>query len=237
VVEHILKAHQTYIKGLTPTWLRAKGMGFLYRFIIFISWGLLKLFYRYKVYGLENFVNRAAIVAPNHTSYWDPPIAASSWPNEVHFLARQELFRPFLFGSLIRTLNAHPVHGNVADLSAFKMVLSVLKEEKQIVLFPEGERTDGELGEIKPGIGMLLMRSKAVIIPTYIDGAFEVWSRDQKFPKPFGKISCVFGTPISWESFAHLKKREAHEAIAKELSKSLLELKKWLKDGEDGIPP
>ena len=237
VVENIIKYHHEKAEELLPAWLHSQKMRLIYRVIIFFAWLFFKVFYRHKVYGLEHFVKRAAIIAPNHTSYYDPPLTAASWPEEVHFLARESLFKPFMFGSFIRALNSHPVSGDFADVSIFKIILKLLKEGKQIILFPEGGRSDGELEKIKPGIGMLLMRSQAVIVPTYIHGAFQVWSRNRKLPKPFGKTACVFGSPLMWESFAHLEKREAQEAIAARLSKSILALKAWYEAGAEGTPP
>ena len=61
---------------------------------------------------------------------------------------------------------------------------------------------------------MLIMRSKAAIVPTYIHGAGQIWGRKQKLPKLFGKTAVVFGSPIAWESFSHLGKREAQVEIA-----------------------
>jgi len=237
VVEKILKYHHKKVQKLIPSWLRSRKMKFLYRFILCIAWFLFRIFYRHKVYGLEHYVKRAAIIAPNHTSYWDPPAASISWPEEVHFLARESLFRNPFFGRFIRALNSHPVRGDAADISVFKTILQLLKEGKQLILFPEGERTDGQLGEIKPGIGMLILRSKAAIIPTYLHGTYEAWGRERKFPKPFGKTACVFGSPILWESFAHLDKKEAQIAIANHLEESLRALRKWYESGAEGIPP
>lgn len=237
VVDKIVAYHHTKVQKLLPTFLSANKMSFLYRFIIFLAWFVFKFFYHHKVYGLEHYVKRAAIIAPNHTSYFDPPIVSSSWPDAVHFLAKEELFRPFLFGRIIRSLNSHPVSGEVADVSVFKTILQLLKEGKQVVLFPEGGRTTGEIEKIKPGIGMLILRSKAAIIPTYIHGASAIFGTERKFPKLFGKTACVFGTPIHWESFSHLGKREAQIAIAECLSKALHNLKKWYDAGAEGIPP
>ena len=237
VIEQIIDYHHKKAEKLLPSWIHSRKMKPLYRLTIFCAWFVLKIFYKHKVYGLEHFVRRAAIIAPNHTSYFDPPIVASSWPEEVHFLAREGLFKNYLFGRFIRAVNSHPVSGNVADVSIFKTILKLLKEGKQIVLFPEGGRTDGELEEIKPGIGMLVLRSEAVIIPTYIYGAYQVWSIKRKLPKLFGKTACVFGSPLMWESFAHLEKREAQEEIAKRLTKSILALKAWYEAGAEGIPP
>lgn len=237
VVEKILQYHHLKAQKLLPGWLHSKTMRPLYRFILCLAWSAFRLFYRHKVYGMEHFIRGSAIIAPNHTSYLDPPIASISWPEEVHFLARESLFKPFLFGPFIRALNAHPVSGDVTDISIFKTIISVLKEGKQLILFPEGERTEGELGEIKPGIGMLAMRSKAAIIPTYIHGAYEIWGRERKLPKLFGRTVCIFGTPIHWETFANLEKKEAQEKIATKVAESILALKKWYEAGAKGTPP
>jgi cytidylate kinase len=238
IVEQIAGLYREKTKRLYPSWVHSRSMKLFYRFILFVTWCFLTLFYRHKVYGLEHYVKRAAIIAPNHNSYLDPPIAAVSWPEEVHFLAKEDLFKPPIFGSGIRALNSHPVKGDVGDVSVFKTIISLLKEGKQIILFPEGGRMNGELGEIKPGLGMLLMRSKAAIVPTYIHGAHEIWGRIRKLPKLFGhRTACVFGSPILWESFAHLDKREAQEEIAKTLSDALHALKNWYDSGAKGTPP
>jgi len=237
VVDKIIAYHHNRAEARMPSWIHSKTMRPLYRFTIFLAWLVFKLLYRHKVYGLEHYVNRAAIIAPTHTSYLDPPITCISWPEGVHLLGKEELFRPFLFGRYIRALNTHPIRGGAGDASVFKMVLQLLGEGKQIILFPEGTRTDGEIQEIKPGIGMLVMRAKAAIIPTYIHGALEVWGRNRKWPKPFGKTACIFGSPILWDSFAHLDKKEAQIAIAKRLSKELHNLKDWYDAGAKGIPP
>ncbi|MDN3507163.1 MAG: (d)CMP kinase [Simkaniaceae bacterium] len=238
IVEKIVQKYHEQTKKLSPSWLRSPNMRFIYRFTLFVCWCVFKLFYRYKVYGLEHYVKRAAIIAPNHNSYLDPPITAISWPEEVHFLAKEELFKPFLFGRFIKHLNSHPVKGDVGDVSVFKTIIQLLKEGKQLILFPEGGRMEGKISEIKPGIGMLVMRAKAAIIPTYIHGAYEIWGAKQKLPKLFGmKCACVFGSPILCESFAHLDKRKAQEEIAKALSDSLHALKEWYDSGAKGIPP
>lgn len=242
VVECILiefkQAQKKTIRKISPAWLKRPKLPFLYRFILFITWCLFKLFYRYRVYGLEHFYPKAALIAPNHTSYFDPPIVGISWPEEVHYLAKEGLFRNRFFGGFIRALNSHPVHGDAADVGVFKTILGLLAEGKKVVLFPEGGRSeDGQLQHLKPGIGLLLSRSKSAIIPTYIQGTYEIWGPKRRSPKLFGKVTCVFGTPILWENFSHLEKKQAQVEIARRLEESILALKKWLEEGAQGVPP
>jgi 1-acyl-sn-glycerol-3-phosphate acyltransferase len=209
-----------------------------YQFVLSIAKFYFKCFFHHRVYGREHLYRGGGILAGNHTSFFDPPIVAISCPEEVHFLAKEPLFRHFIFGRIIRALNSHPVSGDASDISVFKLISSLLLEGKKVVLFPEGTRSlTGELGEIKPGIGLLIMRTKTAIIPIYIDGAFEAWGRDRRFPKLFGKTACVFGTPIRAEEFASLEKRQAQVAIAERLTQAIRDLKSWYRKGAVGTPP
>lgn len=190
-----------------------------------------KIFHRHSTYGLENFMKGRAILAPNHTSFFDPPLVAISWPGEVSFLARKTLFASPIFGTLITRLNAYPVNQASQELSSMKLICQLLGEDKNMVIFPEGKRSsDGSLLPIKSGIGMLAMRAQSPIIPVYIHGGFYVWNRFQRFPKLSGKTACVFGAPIDWHDFSHLDKKAAQEAIANKVRESILELKSWYQE-------
>jgi 1-acyl-sn-glycerol-3-phosphate acyltransferase len=222
-----------------PAWARrSKGMSFLYRITLFFAWLFYKVCYRTRVYGEERFPEGGAILASNHVSFLDPPLIAISSPVEVHFLARESLFKNPLFGGFIRALNAHPVSGDVGDVSIFKLITQLLTQGKKVILFPEGARSfDNQLGEIKPGIALLVSRSNSAVVPTYLHGTFEAWSRARSSPKFWGKTACVFGTPIYWKDFAHLDKKEAQKALADRLSQSILALRTWYESGAKGTPP
>lgn len=231
ILEYVAK------KSSRPAWARLR-VKFLYRLVLFLAWCFCKLFYRHKVYGLEHYYPRGAILAANHASFLDPPLVSISWPEEVHFLARGTLFNNKLFGKFISSLNAHPVSGGVSDIGVLKTIFGLLKEGKKVILFPEGTRSiDGDLQPIKPGIGLILERSRSAVIPVYIHGSGHVWGRRRKFPKLWGKTVCVFGSPICWESFEHLESKKAKEAVAEALAEALEGLKAWLRAGARGIPP
>ncbi|MFQ5729940.1 MAG: lysophospholipid acyltransferase family protein, partial [Waddliaceae bacterium] len=170
------------------------------------------------------------ILAPNHVSYYDPPIVAISCPDEVYFLAKKFLFRTPLLGWLIRHLNTYPLSGNIRDLSSIKTIGNLLEQEKKVVIFPEGVRTpDGKLARVKPGIAMLSLRTNVPIIPTYIHGTYEVWPCHRWVPKPWGKTVCIFGSPIYPDSFKDLDPKEAKKEIATAVHDSLADLSKTFK--------
>lgn len=217
---------------------RSKGMSLLYRCVIFFAWFFCKVLYRHKVYGQEHFFQGGAVIASNHTSFLDPILISSSCPEEVHFLARDTLFDHWGFGGLIRALNTHPVGGDGGDVVVFRMICGLIKEGNKVVLFPEGTRSfEDALGKIKPGIGLILSRSGGAIIPTYIHGAYDVWNRRRKLPKLWGKTACVFGSPIQYQLFSHLEKREAQHAIGEKLTQALQALRSWYEAGAKGSPP
>lgn len=223
---------------MKPAWARKIHMTWLYRVILFLAWCYFKIVYRHKVYGKENYYRGSAIIASNHSSYYDPEILAISWPEEVHFLAREGLFKNPLFGGFIRKLNAHPVAGDASDIGVFKLICSLLAQGKKIILFPEGQRGDtDQLGELKPGIAMLVARANSAVIPAYIHGTFAIWNHFRKLPKLWGKTVCVFGTPILWSQFAHLDKKAAQKALTEKLAEAINGLRAWYENGAKGTPP
>ncbi len=223
---------------MKPVWRNSQKLSWLYRVIIFSTWWFFKVFYHHRTYGLEHFYQENAIIAANHASFYDPPILAISWPQEVHFLAREGLFKNPFFGGLIRGLNTHPIKGGAGDIAVFKTVCGLLEEGKKIILFPEGKRCfDNALGALKPGIAVLVSRSKSAVIPAYIHGSFKIWNRKRLLPKLWGKTACVFGTPICWSDFAHLDKKIGQRALIEKVESSIRSLRKWYEEGARGTPP
>ncbi|WP_068468968.1 lysophospholipid acyltransferase family protein [Candidatus Protochlamydia phocaeensis] len=207
-------------------------MHILYWIVLYCAKGYFKLFHRCRIYGKQNIVPGSAILAPNHTSFFDPPLIGACCPEEVHYLARASLFRHFLFGWFLKHLNAHPVHGSAQDIYSFKIICQLLSEGKKVVIFPEGIRSeDGTLNPIKSGIAMLALRMHCPIIPIYISGTFEAWPRQRRFPKIGPPITCVFGSPILVDAYLHLNKKDAQEQLTKRVQQSIGELRNWLEAG------
>jgi 1-acyl-sn-glycerol-3-phosphate acyltransferase len=213
-------------------------MKLFYRLTCFFLKGYFYIFHQHKVYGVDHLPPGPCILAPNHASFLDPPLMAISCPEEAYFLARASLFKSFILRTLIHNLNAYPVTGTAQNLASFKMICQLLQEGKKVVIFPEGIRSsDGNLTLIKSGIGMLAMRCKCPIVPVYLHGTFAIWPRQRKFPRFSGKTACVFGSPISWEKFHALDKKQANEEIAQHLQQSIESLRHWYETGVRESPP
>jgi 1-acyl-sn-glycerol-3-phosphate acyltransferase len=152
--------------------------------------------FQYRAFGQENIVESGpAIMAANHASYFDPPLVGITCKSELYFLARKTLFDMPVLGSLISRVNALPVDLSKGDLSALRTVIHLLKDGKRTVIFPEGTRSlNGQIQQARPGIGMIIARTLAPVVPMRIFGSFEAWPKGGKIkPHP---ITVVVGRPI-----------------------------------------
>lgn len=139
------------------------------------------------------------IVASNHVSFWDPPLLGAALPREIHFLAKEELFRPPLFGALIRAYNAIPIRRGVADLSGMARAIEVLRQGGALLMFPEGSRMrDGRLHPARPGVGMLAVNADVPILPVFITGS----QSPGKWLYRGARVRLSFGTPRTWKELA-----------------------------------
>ena len=233
VIERILDLQTQMIPGKKFDSMRGG-----YRWVYLLARGILKIFYRLRVYGLSHFRPGAAVIAANHASFFDPPVISVSCPEEVHFLAREPLFRVPILGKIIRSLNSHPVARDASDAHTFRSLIQLLQSGKKVILFPEGSRTlDGQMQPLEKGLAFLVYKAQCGIVPVYVSGTYKAWRRGSRFPRPFGRIRCVFGSPIEWDEFEGMEKREAMEQITKRTDQAIRGLKEWLDHGAHGDPP
>jgi 1-acyl-sn-glycerol-3-phosphate acyltransferase len=167
---------------------------FLYRVIQTFVRILFRILFGLKIEGRENVPKSGSLIlATNHKSWFDPPIAGSCCPREIYFAAKKDLFSIPIIGTIIRYLNSIPIRRSGSDKEAILKLIKALKDGYGIIIFPEGTRfSDDILHTAKPGIGLIAVRSEATIVPTYISGSNrlleQIWRR---------KLRIIFGKPFS----------------------------------------
>lgn len=169
-----------------------------YDTVRFLDLIIFKLFFKFKVYGINNFPKkRGFIIASNHLSYFDPAVVAIACQNRVNFFAKEELFRNKIFGFIIKLLGAIPVNRrDRQNIGAFKRAFEVLSENGVMVIFPEGTRSqNGRLQKLHSGVGFLALKSRCPVVPLFIAGTDRVFPAGSKSIK-FGKISAYVAAPI-----------------------------------------
>lgn len=138
------------------------------------------------------------IVAANHVSYLDIPIVGCALARRADFLAKAELFRNPLVGWLFRRLGGVPIRRGGLDRSALAEVQRRLAQGRLVVMYPEGTRSpDGRLRDAKPGIGMLVARTGAPVVPAYVAGTAEAWPPGAWWLR-CRPITVIFGDPMTW---------------------------------------
>lgn len=173
----------------------------------------LKLFYRFKVTGLENIpMNDRLVICANHRSNWDPVLISIAFPRQVHWMAKKELFRNKILSFIIYRLESFPVDRQDTDITAIKNALRVLKNEKVLGIFPEGTRVDSvDLNNAKAGTALLAIKAQSKVLPIYIGSTYKL----------FGKVNINIGKPIDL-SDKYNKKLNNEEYL--DISKNILEL-------------
>src|SRR5216110_1840132 len=138
-----------------------------------------RLVFRFRVVHRERMIQSGtAILAMNHQSYLDPPLAGTTCDRAIYFLARRTLLAAPLLGWLLPKLNVIPVNQEGVDRSAIKALIRLLKAGNGVLVFPEGSRTlDGKLQPAEPGLGLVIAKTLAPVVPMRIFGAREALPR------------------------------------------------------------
>jgi 1-acyl-sn-glycerol-3-phosphate acyltransferase len=182
-------------------------MNFYYWFGYHLSRILAKIFFRFRILHRERMIQSGPVIlVSNHQSYFDPPLAGNVSDRAIYFLARRNLLKVPVLGWVLPKLNVIPVDQEGVDRSALKGVIKVLKHGECALVFPEGERTiDGRLHPALPGLGLIIARTLAPVVPIRIFGAHETLPRGGGFH--FHPITVVVGKPIYF-SEADLQPRD-----------------------------
>jgi len=195
--------------------------------------GAFKTCFRWRVYHAERVPDAGPVIlAANHASFMDPPIVGSAALRGIHYLARDTLFRWPGIGALLRSVNAVPVDRQGGAVSGLRVILERLSRGEAIVLFPEGTRSvDGNLKPAQAGIGLVVVKSGAPVIPVRLFGTFEAWSRHRRFPR-CSPIVVKFGEQMSFakaiaEANAAPKQRlkQIYQEIADEIMRAISSLR------------
>jgi 1-acyl-sn-glycerol-3-phosphate acyltransferase len=195
----------------------------------------LTYFNQYKVCGLANVPKTGGvIIASNHASYLDPPAvgASSRRMRMTHFMARDTLFKKGFMNWFLHKVGVIPLDRNKGDLKAMKTAIRLLKDGAAVALFPEGTRSEsGELQPPKPGIGFLVAKGEAPVVPIYIHGSYEAWSKHSGGLKK-KPVTVIFGPLITREEICGLGTgREAYGKIGELIMERIAKLKENFEKG------
>ena len=124
----------------------------------------------------------------------------ASLRQQVHFVAKSELFHVPLLGLIIRAFGAYPIKRGAADVGAIKRTIDLLRGGENIGYFAQGTRLPGELPRpetARTGVGRVQVKTGADVLPVaLVNPAMKI--------KPFRRTRLVVGKPITGEELDEL---------------------------------
>ncbi len=129
------------------------------------------LFYPVKAIGKENIPEGPVLICPNHTTARDPLYIVYAFGKNCPMwaMAKQQVMKWPVVGWALAKAGVFGVDRGNADLKAAKTALRCLKENRKLLMFPEGTRVqEGESVDAKTGAALFATRSGAPLMPVYI---------------------------------------------------------------------
>lgn len=184
--------------------------------------------YGYRCWGADRVpLTGPTLLVSNHQSFYDPIIVGLPMARRRFYaLARKTLWDNGVVGGLIDRLGAIPVdQENPGDLKAMRACMELLSRGEAMLIFPEGARTtDGRTGQFQTGTHLLIKRAKPTVVPVAVDGAYDVWPRRRKLPRPTGRVGVMFGEPIAAESLIEMGASAALSRLSEQVESLRLEV-------------
>lgn len=194
------KKQRKYVEPLEPWQLKLAEL--IYRLNL-----LLMSPFKLEVIGLEKLPREQFIFTPNHASYADAFALAAALPEERLKNTQWAGWTGIAFGNpifsfLSRVSQVFPVDAKKSLVTSLALATAVLKQGKNLVWFPEAERTlTGELLPFKQGIGVLLEKVPVKVVPVFLQGTRKALPPGAFFPRP-AKVRVIFGEPVDSEQLA-----------------------------------
>jgi 1-acyl-sn-glycerol-3-phosphate acyltransferase len=180
---------------------------------------------RVRTFDLEHATgldpDRGVLLCSNHRSFFDQYVLMSllynraSWPRRVYFPVRSNYFYEewsglFLNGLIGGFVMYPPIFRAAARATENKVSIEKLAEVLAqpgtlVGMHPEGTRGKGpdpyELLPAQPGVGQIVMRSRPIVLPAFINGIGNDFAREviDNYRRPSERpINVVFGAPVDF---------------------------------------
>ncbi|AGZ24599.1 1-acyl-sn-glycerol-3-phosphate acyltransferase [Staphylococcus warneri] len=179
------------------------------------------------VIGKENVPkDNQYVVTCTHESYNEViMLGMAIYPNQIHYMAKKELFSNKWGGKFLTALNAFPVDRENPGPSTLKRPIKLLKENKTVGIFPTGHRTSAEGAPLKRGAATIAMLGKAPILPAAYVGPKKLHGLVT------GQALIKFGEPIDTSNLPKdLKRNEKVDYLTKEIERQTTALQKELNE-------
>lgn len=184
-------------------------------FLQAISQPLVKLLLAPRAGALRELREPSLLIA-NHVTAFDVPILLSALParerSRVAVAMSGELLAswrrghaqrhrafsiltPAAYWLVTALFNVFPLPRGAGLRQSFEHAGRALDRGYHVLVFPEGQRSAGDLQEFEPGIGLLAQQCQVPVLPIYLEGLGRLKSRE-KFWFRSGLVAVRFGQPL-----------------------------------------
>ena len=186
----------------------------------FINAVICHFLYRVTYEGLENLTSQSrCIICPNHSNIFDPffiyPVS-----NNLHIMAKSEIFKYKFLARIFKYYNVFPVNRNKKDPGSLFYSIGLFENNKDIelLIFPEGGilKTENKIGKrIRNGAVFISAKAKVPIVPVYIT----------RRPNLFSRVKVIFRPPYTLDETI-LNDKSLLKEKSKELINKIYDLNK-----------
>ncbi len=198
-------------------------------FLMRVSKFFFKIYLRFGSKGEENIPEGPCIIAPNHQSFFDALFVTTLMRtkqirNTFFYAKAQHVEKPFV-KFIANNNNIIVVDLNKNLKESIQKLAEVLKQKKNLLIFPEGTRSEnGDVGHFKKTFAILSRELNIPIVPVTISGANYAMPKGSFFPKPFKRVTVEFLKPIypknmSYEHISNTVRNKIKENLKKTRAK------------------
>lgn len=160
--------------------------------------GIFRLLGRVTITGKENIpYGQRYVVAMNHVSIFDPPLAGAFWPEQLEVIGAADVFQKPGQGQVLRMYGVIPVHRGEYDRALFNKIISVIKAGYPLLIAPEGGRSHvPAMRRALPGVSYIVEQTRVPVVPVGLVGTTEdFWQRARRGERP--PLEIRIGKPIT----------------------------------------
>ncbi len=192
----------------------------LYKFLRLIAIIYTSIFFPTKVINKSNFIGGKSVVICNHYSSMDSILLGSKlFKNDLNCLGKQEAFDNVkIVGKMFIKCGGIPVDRDAPGLTTHRKLLSVLKENKTLLIFPEGTRNasgDSQLAPLHEGAGVYATRCNAPLVPVMF------YTKPTRYKKNY----LIIGKPYSFDYLNGKSNKEIKEEVVQVMVQKFAELR------------
>ncbi|MGB6869947.1 MAG: lysophospholipid acyltransferase family protein, partial [Acidobacteriaceae bacterium] len=149
------------------------------------------------LYGLPGRMRRHVATAMAGNILWDWRHMRNVGPTRSFWSRMLDPLGPLTWFVVTALVNVFPLPRSVGFRRSFQHAGEALDRGYNVLVFPEGHRTESGLQPFRPGIGILVRESKVPVIPVALAGLSELRQKGRGWFRS-GALTIRIGEPIQF---------------------------------------